>query len=154
MKGITLAAAGLAALAAAAVALASTSSHAAGSAPATIRFYEKPLSEHFTDLGAKGAGAGDTDVATYLLYKEPGAAAPFGHSEAVGTLIGPRAADCTSTIYLPDGKIVGGGAFHFQGNGGSEHLAVLGGTGAYADVRGDVTILVRKQDVDVIRLLR
>ena len=48
---------------------------------------------------------------------------------------------------------MGGGAFHFQGNGGSEHLAVLGGTGAYADVRGDVTILVRKQDVDVIRLL-
>ena len=96
------------------MALATTSSHAARSAPATIRLYEKPLSEHFTDLGAKGAGAGDIDVATYLLYKEPRSPTPIGHSEAVCTLIGLRAAECTSTIYLPGGKIVGGGAFHFQ----------------------------------------
>jgi hypothetical protein len=119
----------------------------------TIRLYEKPLTEHFTDLGAKGPGAGDTDVATYALYSSPQSAKPTGHSEAVCTLIGPHAASCTSTIYLPTGKIVGGSAFHFRGNGRTEHLAVLGGTGRYAGARGEVTILVRKQDVDVIELL-
>jgi hypothetical protein len=140
----------VAALAATVSAPASSTARPAGT---TIRLYEKPLSEHFTDLGAKGIGAGDVDVVSYLLYRSPKSTKPVGHSEAVCTLIGPRAASCTSTIYLPNGKIVGGGAFHFQRNGGSEHLAVLGGTGAYAGARGEVTILVRKQDVDVIRLL-
>jgi hypothetical protein len=119
----------------------------------TIRLYEKPLTEHFTDLGAKGPGAGDTDVTTYALYSSPRSAKPTGHAEAVCTLVGPQAASCISTIYLPNGKIVGGAAFHFRGNGGSEHLAVLGGTGRYAGARGEVTVLVRKQDVDVIELL-
>jgi hypothetical protein len=119
----------------------------------TIRLYEKPLTEHFTDLGAKGLGAGDTDVSTNALYSSPQSAKPTGHSEAVCTLIGPRAASCMYTIYLPAGKIVGGAAFHFRGNGGTEHLAVLGGTGRYAGARGEITILVRKQDVDVIELL-
>jgi hypothetical protein len=144
---------GLLALALAAAAAPAGWASSQGDGRLTIRLYEKPLTEHFTDLGAKGLGAGDTDVATYALYSSPRDPKPVGHSEAVCTLIGPHAASCISTIYLRNGKIIGGAAFHFRANGGSEHLAVLGGTGRFAGARGQITILVRKQDIDVIELL-
>jgi hypothetical protein len=152
MKRISLTALVLAGLAAA-VAGVSWSASPGADRGLTMRLYEKPLTEHFTDLGAKGLSAGDMDISTYALYSSPRAHKPTGHSEGICTLVGPRAASCTSTIYLANGKIVGGGAFHFRGNGASEHLAVLGGTGRYAGARGEITVLVRKQDVDVISLL-
>jgi hypothetical protein len=142
-------------MAAATVALTVVAAASGGTpaAPVVIRLYEKPLTEHFNDVGAKGLSAGDTDISTYALYKSPHAAKATGHSEAACTLIGPHAASCLTTIYLPNGKIIAGGAFHFRGNGHSERIAVLGGTGRYSGARGQITLLVRKQDIDVIQLL-
>src|SRR5579864_6880142 len=61
----------------------------------------------------------------------------FGQGDVLGTLLPPDIRQVTGVAYLPGGTI---SALGNAANGRVTTLAVVGGTGAYATARGEVTI--------------
>jgi hypothetical protein len=82
--------------------------------------------------GSGGEHPGDTLLFTELLYRQ-GAKKPVGHDEGACIVQSKTALNCSVTFFLPDGKIVVSGVFHFVEQ---PRLPITGGTGRYADARG------------------
>jgi len=108
--------------------------------------------EQFVDTGERGESPGDTGYFQELLYDRTRRAKAIGHSEIMCAFLGEDAARCSATFFFPEGKIEVGGAIHFRR---SFRVPVLGGTGAYAGARGEVTVteINETRDRTVIRLL-
>jgi hypothetical protein len=64
--------------------------------------------------------------------------ARIGHAEGVCTLVTVGAAQCVITAHLPNGQIVLVGAQRLTRGLSSNHLAIVGGAGAYGSARGTV----------------
>ncbi len=66
------------------------------------------------------------------------AGARIGHAEGVCTLVTVGAAQCVITAHLPNGQLVLVGAMRLTRGLATNHLAIVGGAGAYGSARGSV----------------
>lgn len=112
--------------------------------PMTLRLTFTVTRHAYVDVGAKGSSVGDVDVLSGPLFGA-GRTKPLGHLEATLTTTDitgtppsqhPESFNTTITAYLPQGKIIFGGAQHERP---TTTFAILGGTGDYANARGEVT---------------
>ena len=90
--------------------------------------------------GGQWPTLGDEYIFTDGLYKWRGVkrGQRVGTSHGIATLTSATTAFFTGTISLPGGQIQGAGYFRFTAR--VEKLIVLGGTGRYSNVGGEVTI--------------
>jgi hypothetical protein len=149
---VKLAVAGLAAaiLAVSAVTLASARttgpSHDRGTKVFTI--FTVTVQSQFLDLGPQGLSLGDQSIFADDVYDKKGGA-KIGSDGVVCTVVrvtdpatGSGTAQCVATVSLPDGQLTIQGLVSFTG----EELpapfqqAITGGTGAYANARGQITV--------------
>jgi hypothetical protein len=112
------------------------SSVGATSSVASLRFYERPGSTTIVDNAPKGKKAGRGDI---ILYANPvfdREGTQVGTDHGVCVVLNASQSQCDTTLVLPKGQIVTHGV---EGARTSFEIAVLGGTGAYAGVRGTMT---------------
>jgi hypothetical protein len=89
------------------------------------------------DIGARGTSPGDTEIVSQQLFDRR-TGKPIGHADLVCTFVdSKRLRACRATYVLPRGEIVAGGSLTYRQ---FYDLAVLGGTGAYDNARGSVTV--------------
>jgi hypothetical protein len=120
--------------------------HASTPPTGTLHVVLKPRSFHFVDVPPKRAGdgppsPGDTSITTYRVFDGSGAKR-LGRAQfvCVATDRGKHE-QCSGTIALRDGQIAT--------QGDADHVAVVGGTGAYAGARGTATGEDHPDRVDV-----
>ena len=133
------------------VSLASASAEQARGKTMTL-VSESTKLEHYVDNGEQGDSVGDVVYFQELLYDKTRRAKPIGHSEIQCFFLGDDGARCSGTFFLPEGKLEAGGAIHFRR---VSRIPILGGTGAYAGARGELTLTTinEQRDRNVIRLL-
>jgi allene oxide cyclase len=133
------------------VSLASASTEATGAKTLTL-VSESTEIEQYVDNGKPGESIGDIVFFQENLYDKARGSKRVGHSEIMCYFIGDDGARCSGTFFLPEGKIEAGGAIHFRR---ASRIPVLGGTGAYAGARGELTLteINERRDRSVIRLL-
>jgi hypothetical protein len=104
----------------------------------TLRSQQVAKSLRFVDNAPRGESAGDTVSFSENLYVGNTRA---GFSEVTGTLVDSKRHDAnnlTGTLVLRDGTIALQGTA--LGQAPTQHVAIVGGTGAYAGARGEATI--------------
>jgi hypothetical protein len=123
------------ATAAVAVAAISTMGAQALNQPGTIKVTDR-LVKHVHVRGPdKSTHAGDLDFYRASLYNKGITPTPIGHSDFTCVNTGTGSQSCTGTYFLPQGKIMVGGVIASRL---FYELAILGGTGVYANVNGSV----------------
>jgi hypothetical protein len=80
------------------------------------------------------------------------AGARIGHAEGVCTLVTAGAAQCVITAHVPNGQIVLVGAMRLTRGLATNHLAIVGGAGAYGSARGSVVSHDVSQTKSVVTL--
>ncbi|HZP20183.1 MAG TPA: allene oxide cyclase family protein [Bauldia sp.] len=101
---------------------------------------EHATSDAVTDIGDKGDSAGDILTFANEIYDEANQASlGTDNGWCIRTIVG-KAWECFWTVMLKDGQITVEGPFL---DAGDSMLAVTGGTGAYAGVRGDMKLHAR-----------
>jgi len=108
-----------------------------GNAVGPIRITSREISYQRVDVGKPGLSAGDSEIIKQSLYNRSVTTKSIGHADILCTFIDKRARSCRDTYFLPRGKIVVGGSIRYRQ---FYDLAVLGGTGIYADARGTLTV--------------
>ena len=83
----------------------------------------------------KRTHAGDLDFYRQQLFNKGITPTPIGHSDLTCTNTGTGSMNCSGTYFLPKGKIMVGGVIASRL---FYELAVMGGTGIYDNVRGNV----------------
>jgi hypothetical protein len=126
----------------------------AGAAQAsTIRITDLELSFRRVDAGVNGSGPGDLEIAWLALYNRRITTKALGHAELLCTLLTGRSRSCTTTYFLPKGKLVVEGVI---GSRLLYELPVVGGTGIYAGARGTLfvttTTLEPRKEILLFRL--
>jgi hypothetical protein len=107
----------------------------------TLRFVESLSTTRWVDVGAAGRSTGDLRFTAHSLRRAAADAdRPVGprigmRTTATTVLVG-RAGNVVCTSLLPAGSVTAGGVVR----GVARTLAVLGGTGAYANARGTLTL--------------
>jgi len=81
---------------------------------------------------------GGTDITRLKLYNRRITRKAIGRGVLVCVSVGGAERSCTGTFALPRGKIIVGGTVF--GISKISNLAVLGGTGLYDNVRGQLTV--------------
>jgi hypothetical protein len=109
----------------------------------TLKLVERATTDAVTDLGAKDDSAGDLLTFANEIYDE-------GNAKAVGSdtgwcirTVAGKSWECFWTLSLADGQITVHGPFL---DAGDSVLAVTGGTGAYAGVRGEMKLHARNPE--------
>jgi hypothetical protein len=104
------------------------------------KFVERASTDAVTDTGAAGDSAGDILTFANEIFDEHNA-------EKVGTdngwcvrTVPGKAWECFFTVLLADGQITVEGPFY---DAGDSNLAVTGGTGAYSQIRGWMSLHAR-----------
>jgi hypothetical protein len=105
--------------------------------PATITITDREVEHARVDVGRRGPSVGDMEFSRSLLYNKRIREKPIGHSEVTCIATGQTSSSCTGTYFLPKGKIVVIGPTRFRE---LYELAVVGGTGLYANARGTLTV--------------
>ena len=105
--------------------------------PGTIQIPDAQVRHTHIDFGKRGAGAGDVDVYSMLLYNKRITPKSIGHGEMVCTAVTAKRQSCTATYFLPKGTIAVQGVIDSRLIYG---LAVVGGTGLYNNVLGALTV--------------
>ncbi|MGZ4186084.1 MAG: allene oxide cyclase barrel-like domain-containing protein [Solirubrobacteraceae bacterium] len=124
----------------AATAIASTSSTSSTTqiTTLTLRSQQVTKSLRFVDNAPRGESAGDTVSFSENLYE---GSTRVGFSEVTGTLVDSKRHDANN---LTGTLILRGGTIALQGTGlgqaPTQHVAIVGGTGAYAGARGEAAI--------------
>ena len=115
----------------------------AGTADAKMKqlvLVEHASTDAVTDTGAKGDSAGDILTFTNEVYdKDNKTSVGQDNGWCVRTAVG-KAWECFWTLALKDGQITVEGPFL---DAGDSVLAVTGGTGAYANARGEMKLHAR-----------
>jgi hypothetical protein len=114
----------------------------------TLRFFDHDTVQTNLDLGSPGPGPGDQFIYSGDLFDHVGGT-KVGHTAGQCTTFSGNATAgdvfCTGTLVLDKGQIT------FQGlsdtaalfvRGETVPLAIVGGTGAYSNARGDGTVQV------------
>ena len=113
---------------------------AAAAQASTIRITDRELSYQRLDEGPHGSGPGDVEIAWLALYNRRITAKALGHAELLCTVMTGRSRTCTTTYFLPKGKLVVEGVI---GSRLLYELPVVGGTGIYAGARGTLFVTAR-----------
>jgi hypothetical protein len=108
----------------------------ADTGPALIRVTGTETRYVQVDIGRKGISPGDTEVITQAIYNLRITRRPIGTAEYVCTFTIARVRSCRGTYVLPRGKLVVGADIRYRQ---IYELAILGGTGLYANARGTLT---------------
>ena len=108
--------------------------------PTTIAVVERAESDAVTDTGAKGDSVGDILTFANKVFdkdnaKEVGTDNGYCFRTAVGA-----AWECAWTLTLSDGQIMVQGPFYDTKD---SVLAIIGGTGKYNDMRGEMKLHAR-----------
>jgi hypothetical protein len=117
--------------------------------PGIIRITDREVAFSRVDTGRKGRTPGDVEITRRLLFNKRITPRSIGHSDLVCTFTSGRSRHCTGTYVLPAGSIAVSGSMEFRQ---FFQLAVVGGTGKYANVGGTLTVtsLGRKPRRDVV----
>ena len=113
------------------------------SKPGVIRITSREVSRQAVDNGGAGPSVGDQLVVAQLLFNRRITTTALGHQEMLcthlgrGNVLGGGSRLCTSTFYLPQGRLVAIGAVH---NLLFYQVPVVGGTGLYDNVGGTLTV--------------
>jgi hypothetical protein len=160
LKSKLLLAAGLAAAAIATVVV--VTANAAPSGGRTFKLVEKDTSFHFTDvapLAKKGPGggipsAGDSFQFGATLWTPAGKRQGNLYVVCVAITGGKAGlAHCTGTFKLPGGTLEGAAVTSFSSDA-ADHIAIVGGTGAYEGARGTIVSAPTKNGSnDTVHLL-
>lgn len=111
--------------------------------PGVVRITSREVSREVVDIGRPGLSAGDQLVVTQLLFNRRITTIALGHQETLcthlgrGDVRGGGSRQCSMTFYLPQGRLVAGGAVH---NLLFYQVPILGGTGLYDNVGGTLTV--------------
>lgn len=111
--------------------------------PGQVRVTSRQVLKSEADVGAVGSSTGDVTVTSSLVYNRRVTTKPIGHSEMLctylgrGGSLGSGSRHCTTTVFLPQGKLVAEGITH---NMFFYELVVVGGTGIYSNVQGTLTV--------------
>lgn len=111
--------------------------------PGVIRITSREVSREVVDTGRPGPSTGDQLVVTQLLFNRRLNPNALGHQEMLcthlgrGDVRGGGSRQCAMTFYLPQGRLVAGGAVH---NLLFYQVPILGGTGLYDNVGGALTV--------------
>jgi hypothetical protein len=106
------------------------------------------VQNQFLDLGPQGLSLGDQQVFAEDVYDHKGGT-KIGSDGVVCTIVrvtdaatGSGTAQCVATVSLADGQITIQGLLSFTGDElpAPFQQAITGGTGAYADARGQITV--------------
>jgi hypothetical protein len=108
--------------------------------PSSIRITDRERSYRRIDEGPRGRGPGDVEIAWLTLYNRRITQKAIGHGELLCTYLTKRSRNCTSTYFLPKGKLVVEGVI---GSRLLYELPVVGGTGLYANARGSLVVTIR-----------
>ena len=113
----------------------------------TLQIVLRPQSFHVADLPPKRSGdgppsPGDASIVAYRVFDAAGAKR-LGRAQFVCTAVDRHGEheQCSGTIALPDGQIAT--------QGDTDHVAVVGGSGAYAGARGTASGEDHPDSVDV-----
>ena len=108
----------------------------------TLKLVEHATTDAVTDLGDKGDSAGDLLTFANQIYDEANAKEPgYDNGWCIRTVPG-KAWECFWTLSLADGQVTVEGPFL---DSGDSMLAVTGGTGKYAGVRGEMKLHARDE---------
>lgn len=106
----------------------------------TLTLVERATTDVVTDTGAAGDSAGDILTFANEIYDET-------DTKLIGTdngwcvrTVAGKAWECFWTLTLSDGQVTVAGPFY---DAGDSVLAVTGGTGAYANARGQMKLHAR-----------
>lgn len=153
------------ALAAGLAALAAVAAVRADSGGRTIRLVERGGTFTYVDNAPRGTqqsrriSAGDFSSGTVKLYDQAGAPAGSLHLVCIATVSGLEertSFQCEGTAALADGTLAISGLIERRPDNDQDHIAVVGGTGAYAGARGTVESTSRPSGNaadDVVHLL-
>jgi allene oxide cyclase len=106
----------------------------------TLKLVERATTDAVTDLGEKDDSAGDLLTFANEVYDESNAKKIGSDNGWCIRTVAGKAWECFWTLSLADGQITVQGPFL---DAGDSVLAVTGGTGHYAGVRGDMTLHAR-----------
>jgi hypothetical protein len=105
--------------------------------PGTIKITDRLVRHIHVHGPSKKTNAGSLDFYRQQLYNKGITTQAIGHSDITCLNTGTGSSNCTGTYFLPEGKIMVGGVIasrlFYQ-------LAVYGGTGAYDNVNGTLTV--------------
>jgi hypothetical protein len=108
----------------------------------TLKLVEHATTDAVTDLGDKGDSAGDLLTFANQIYDEANAKElGYDNGWCIRTVPG-KAWECFWTLSLADGQVTVEGPFL---DSGDSVLAVTGGTGKYAGVRGEMKLHARDE---------
>jgi len=163
MKGLQLLL--VAALAAAVGAFAVANVFAGSAGERTIRLVERGGTFGFVDNAPTGnertklISAGDFSAGTVKLYDKSGKRAGSLHVVCIATVSGQEVHEkfqCNGTVQLADGTLALSALNERRADQDVDHIAVVGGTGAYKGARGNLVTTSRPSgnvSDDVIHLL-
>ena len=83
-----------------------------------------------------GPFAGDRAVFTFRLYRDPGMRTQIGSATFICQYAFNKNAFCNASYQLAGGQLMGQGAFNFSAS--TFQLAVVGGTGSYRGLTGNM----------------
>jgi hypothetical protein len=107
-----------------------------------ITIVERADTDVVTDLGEEGDSVGDVLTFANAVYDETNTTqVGTDNGYCLRTVVG-AAWECSWTLLLDDGSIVVAGPFNDVGD---SVLAITGGTGAYANARGSMTLRFRDE---------
>jgi Allene oxide cyclase len=109
----------------------------------TLKLVERATTDAVTDLGKKEDSAGDLLTFANELYDESNAKKMGTDNGWCIRTVAGKAWECFWTLSLADGQITVQGPFL---DAGDSVLAITGGTGAYAGVRGDMNLHARNPE--------
>ena len=110
------------------------------STSSTVKFVEHATTDTVTDTGASGDSVGDILTFANDVYDEANAQKVGGdNGDCLRTVVG-QAWECFWTLQLAEGQITVEGPYYDTKD---SMLAITGGTGAYTNARGQMTLHAR-----------
>ena len=106
----------------------------------TLALVERATTDVVTDTGAEGDSVGDILTFANEIYDQADAAMVGTDNGWCMRTAAGKAWECFWTLTLKDGQITVAGPFY---DSGDSVLAITGGTGAYADARGEMALHAR-----------
>lgn len=113
---------------------------AGGAKTTNLNLIEHATSDAVTDTGAKGDSAGDLLTFANEVFDAKDAQKVGGDTGWCIRTVAGKSWECFWTLSLADGQITVAGPFL---DAGDSVLAVTGGTGKYAGVRGEMALHAR-----------
>lgn len=106
----------------------------------TLALVERATTDVVTDTGAEGDSAGDILTFANEMYDQANAKMVGTNNGWCMRTVAGKAWECFWTLTLADGQITVAGPFY---DAGDSVLAITGGTGAFAEVKGEMALHAR-----------